>query len=59
MITLPLKTNKNKVAVPHILRSVTEGRMEKQESGIRNPESGTGAGNGNGNGTRTGTGTGT
>ena len=40
MITLPLKTNKNKVAVPHILRSVTEGRMEKQESGIRNPESG-------------------
>ena len=57
MITLPLKTNKNKVAVPHILRSVTEGRMEKQESGIRNPESGTGAGNGNGNGTGTGTGT--
>ena len=54
MITLPLKTNKNKVAVPHILRSVTEGRMEKQESGIRNPESGTGAGNGNGTGTGTG-----
>ena len=53
MITLPLKTNKNKVAVPHILRSVTEGRMEKRESGIRNPESGTGAGNGNGIGTGT------
>ena len=57
MITLPLKTNKNKVAVPHILRSVTGGRMEKQESGIRNLESGTGAGNGNGTGTGTGTGT--
>ena len=54
MITLPLKTNKNKVAVPHILRSVTGGRMEKQKSGIRNPESGTGAGNGNGTGTGTG-----
>ena len=60
-----------------LLRSVFDqakgkiGYMEKLESGIRNPESGTGAGtgngngngngnrNGNGNGNRTGTGTGT
>ena len=30
---------------------VKNGRMEKPESGIRNPESGTGAGNGTGAGT--------
>ena len=35
------------------VQRVLHGRMEKQESGIRNPESGTGAGNGTGTGTRT------
>ena len=30
-----------------------DGRMEKPESGIRNPESGNGNGNGNGTGTGT------
>ena len=33
--------------------TLTTGRMEKSESGIRNPESGTGAGNENGTGTGT------
>ena len=48
------------LGVPWLQRSVLEGqgRLEKRESGIRNPESGIGTGIGTGTGTGTGIGTG-
>ena len=44
-----------KTEISALKKSMQNGRMEKPESGIRSPESGTGTGTGTGNGTGTGT----